>query len=194
MFTSSQTNVLRAMKIRKILGITPVAADLNKSHANILRPAVSMWPAWKHRRCVPGDPRCSLGGHLLFHQEEVPRACGIRCHLHPRISPPAALGIVAAAEQDLGFPVVPLTTAPIWQTQRRRHLRQPIKDYRTVGNCASVARPDGFGRIWSRRDGRAPLCRGLSGPLPCAAASVGLRYEPRHGSGGMLPARTRSSS
>jgi hypothetical protein len=108
--------------------------------------------------------------------------------------PPAALGIVAAVEQDLGFPVVPLTTAPIWQTQRRRHLRQPIKDYHTVGNCASVARPDGFGRIWSRRDGRAPLCRGLGGPLPCGAASVGLRYEPRHGSGGMLPARTGSSS
>src|SRR6266446_8498028 len=36
MFTSSQNqvNVLRAMKIKKILGVTPFGADLNKSYAN----------------------------------------------------------------------------------------------------------------------------------------------------------------
>jgi len=131
MFTSSQNqvNVLRAMKLRKIVGVTPFGADLNKSYAKYFEDCgvgvaamEGMDIAFGSIPDVPSEVMYSfIKKKFLDHT--------VADAIYILGSGWDTLGIVAALEQDLGVPVVQPIAARIWEIQRRLHVRQPIKGY-----------------------------------------------------------------
>ena len=131
MFTSSQNqvNVLRAMKIKKILGATPFGADLNKSYASYFEQCgisvVAMEGIEVSFRAIQDVPAEVI--YSFIKKKFLEHATVDAIYILG--SPLDALGIVATLEQDLGVPVVQPTAARIWETQRRLHVRQPIKGY-----------------------------------------------------------------
>jgi len=131
MFTSSQNqvNVLRAMKIRKILGITAFGADLNKSYAKYFEDCgigvVAMEGMDVSFRSIPDVSATVIYSFIKKKYLEHTSAEAI----YILGSGLDALGMVAALEQDLGVPVVQPIAARIWEIQRRLHVHQPIKGY-----------------------------------------------------------------
>jgi maleate isomerase len=131
MFTSSQNqvNVLRAMRIKRILGATPFGAELNKSYANYFEQSgisvVAMEGIEVSFRAIQDVPAEAI---YSFIKKKFLEHAGADA-IYILGSPLDALGIVATLEQDLGVPVVQPTAARIWEIQRRLHVRQPIKGY-----------------------------------------------------------------
>ena len=134
MFTSSQNqvNVLRAMKINKIVGITPFGADLNKSYATYFKDCgfdvlamESIEVSYSAISSVPSEAIYSFIKKKFLEHKGADA-------IYILGSPLDALGIVAPLEQDLGVPVVQPTAARVWEIQRRLHVRQPIKGYGTL--------------------------------------------------------------
>jgi maleate cis-trans isomerase len=131
MFTSSQNqvNVLRAMKIKKILGITPFGADLNKSYAKYFEDCgigvVAMESIDVSYRSIPDVPSEVI---YTFIKKKFLEQTGADA-VYILGTPLDALGIVAVLEQDLGVPVVQPISARIWEIQRRLHVHQPVKGY-----------------------------------------------------------------
>jgi maleate cis-trans isomerase len=131
MFTSSQNQVkvLRAMKIKKILGVAPFGADLNKSYANYFEASgigvVAMEGIDVAFRAIQDVPSEII---YSFIKKKFLEHAGVDA-IYILGSPLDALGIVATLEQDLGVPVVQPTAARIWEIQRRFHVRPPIKRF-----------------------------------------------------------------
>jgi maleate cis-trans isomerase len=131
MFTSSQNqvNVLKAMKIKKILGITAFGADLNTSYAKYFEDCgigvVAMEGIEVSFNSIPDVPSEVI---YTFIKKTFLRHTGMDA-IYILGSGLDALGIVAVLEQDLGVPVVQPIAARIWEIQRRLHVRQPIKGY-----------------------------------------------------------------
>ncbi|HEY6257410.1 MAG TPA: hypothetical protein VIY51_16630 [Xanthobacteraceae bacterium] len=134
MFTSSQNqvNVLRAMKIKKILGITAFGPDMNKSYAKYFEDCgigvVAMEGMQVEFRSIPDVPVEVIYAFIKKKFLEHPSADGI----YILGSGLDALGLVAILEGDLGVPVVQPIAARIWEIQRRLHIRQAIKGYGTL--------------------------------------------------------------
>ena len=131
MFTSSQNqvNVLRAMKIKAILGVTPFGAELNGSYAKYFEDCgigvVSMRGIDVSFRSIQDVPAEAI---YAFIKKKFLEHTGADA-VYILGSPLDALGIVATLEQDLGVPVVQPTAARVWEIQRRLHVRQPVKGY-----------------------------------------------------------------
>jgi maleate cis-trans isomerase len=131
MFTSSQNqvNVLRAMKLKKIFGVTPFGTDLNKTYAKYFEDCGIGVAAME-------DMKAALGP-----SPDVPEELMYSVIKKKFLARPGAdsiyilgsgwdtLGIVAPLEQDLGVPVVQPIAARVWEIQRRLHVRQPVKGY-----------------------------------------------------------------
>jgi maleate cis-trans isomerase len=131
MFTSSQNqiNVLRAMKIKKILGITAFGADLNKSYAKYFEDCgigvVAMEGIDVSFNSIPDVPSQTIYSFIKKKFFEHTGADAV----YILGSGLDALGLVAPLEQDLGVAVVQPIAARVWEIQRRLHVRQPIKGY-----------------------------------------------------------------
>jgi maleate cis-trans isomerase len=131
MFTSSQNqvNVLKAMKIKKILGITAFGADLNKSYAKYFEDSgigvIAMEGMDVEFRSIPDVPSEVI---YSFIKKKFLTQTGADA-IYILGSALEALGIVATLEQDLGVPVVQPIAARIWEIQRRLHVHQPIKGH-----------------------------------------------------------------
>jgi maleate cis-trans isomerase len=131
MFTSSQNqvNVLKAMKIKKILGITAFGADLNKSYAKYFEDSgigvVAMEGLEVSFNAIPDVPAEVI---YSFIKKKFLAHTGMDA-IYILGSGLDALGLVAALEQDLGIPVVQPIAARVWEIQRRLHVHQPIKGY-----------------------------------------------------------------
>lgn len=134
MFTSSQNqvNVLRAMKLKKILGITAFGPDLNKTYAKYFEDSgigvVAMEGIDVAFNAIPDVPVQTI---YAFIRKAVLAHKGMDA-IYILGSGLAALGLVATLEQDLGLPVVQPIAARIWEIQRRLHVHQPIKGYGTL--------------------------------------------------------------
>jgi len=134
MFTSSQNqvNVLRALKIKKILGITAFGPDMNKSYAKYFEDCgigvVAMEGMQVDFRAIPDVPAEAIYGFIKKKFLEHPGAEGI----YILGSGLDALGLVGVLEGDLGVPIVQPIAARIWEIQRRLHVRAPIKGYGTL--------------------------------------------------------------
>jgi maleate cis-trans isomerase len=135
MFTSSQNqvNVLRAMKIRKILGITgSFGPDLNKSFAKYFEDSginvIAMEGIGATFQTVGDVPAEAI---YTFIKKKFLQHAGADA-VYILGSGLDALGVVAPLEQDLGIPVIQPIAARIWEIQRRLHVRQPIKGYGTL--------------------------------------------------------------
>ena len=131
MFTSSQNqvNVLKAMKISKILGITPFGADLNRSYAKYFEDwgigvvaMQGMQVSFRSIQDVPAEAMYSFIKRTFLDHTGADA-------IYILGSPWDALGMIATLEQDLVVPVVEPVAARIWEIQRRLHVRQPIKGY-----------------------------------------------------------------
>jgi maleate isomerase len=131
MFTSSQNqvNVLRAMKIKKIFGVTPFAADLNKSYAKYFEDCGIGVVAMEGME-VPFHSIADVSAEALysFIKKKFLQHTGADA-IYILGSPWDALAMIAALEQDLGVPVVEPVAARIWEIQRRLHVHQPIGGY-----------------------------------------------------------------
>lgn len=131
MFTSSQNqvNVLRAMKIKKIFGVTPFGADLNKSYAKYFDDC-GIGVAAMEGMDVPFQsiPDVSAEALYSFIKKRFVQHAGAD-GIYILGSPWDALSTIAALEQDLGVPVVEPIAARIWEIQRRLHVHQPISGY-----------------------------------------------------------------
>ena len=131
MFTSSQNqvNVLRAMKIKRILGITAFGPDMNNSYAKYFEDCgigvVAMEGMEVSFRSIPDVPAEVI---YTFIKKKFLQHTGVD-GIYILGSGLDALGLVAALEQDLGVPVVQPIAARLWEIQRRLHVRQPIKGY-----------------------------------------------------------------
>jgi maleate isomerase len=134
MFTSSQNqvNVLRAMKIKKILGITAFGADLNKSYAKYFEDCgigvVAMEGIEVSFKGIPDLPAESI---YTFIKKKFLAHTGMDA-IYILGSGLDAVDIIQPLEQDLGIPVVQPVAARIWEIQKRLHVRQPIKGYGTL--------------------------------------------------------------
>ncbi len=130
-FTSSQNqvNVLRAMKIRSILGITAFGPDLNKSYAKYFQDSgigvVAMEGLDVALNSIPDVPVQTI---YAFIRKTVLSHKGMDA-IYILGSGLAALGLVQTMEEDFGLPVVQPIAARIWEIQRRLHIHQRIKGY-----------------------------------------------------------------
>jgi maleate cis-trans isomerase len=131
MFTSSQNqvNVLKAMKVKNILGITAFGADLNRSYAKYFQDSgigvVAMEGMTVSFQDISKVAPETIYSFIKTKFMEHKGADGI----YVLGSGLQVLGIVARLEQDLGVPVVQPIAARSWEIQRRLHMRQPIKGY-----------------------------------------------------------------
>jgi maleate cis-trans isomerase len=132
MFTSSQNqvNVLRAMKIKKILGITAFGTDLNRSYAKYFEDSgiavVAMEGMDVSFASIPDVPSETIYAFIKKKFLEHKSADAI----YILGSGLGALSLVGVLEQDLGVPaVVQPIAARIWEIQRRLHVHEPIKGF-----------------------------------------------------------------
>ena len=127
MFTSSQNqvNVIRVMKLRKILGITPFGADLNRSYAKYFEDSGVGVAAMEGMDIsfgsIPDAQREIMYTFIKKKFLDHSAADGI----YILGSGWDTLSIVAALEQDLGVPVVHHLPAQAWEIQKRLHVNQP---------------------------------------------------------------------
>ena len=131
MFTSSQNqvNVLKAMKVRKILGITAFGPDMNKSYAKYFEDSgigvVAMEGIDVSFKGIPDVPTDSI---YRFIKQKVLAHTGMDA-IYILGSGLDAVDIIQTLEDDLGIPVVQPVAARLWEIQRRLHVHQPVKGY-----------------------------------------------------------------
>jgi len=131
MFTSSQNqiNALKAMKLKKIVGVTPFAADLNKTYAKYFEDSAIAVAAMEDMKAAVGSSSdVSAEFMYSFIKRKFLAQRGADA-IYILGSAWDTLGVVAPLEQDLGVPVVQPVAARIWEILRRLHVRQPIKGY-----------------------------------------------------------------
>lgn len=130
MFTSSQNqvNVLKAMKLRKIVGVTPFGADLNKSYAKYFEDCGISVAAMEGMNVAGSSRDVPPEVMYSFIKKKFLERKGADA-IYILGSGWDTLGIVTALEQDLGVPVVQPIAARVWEIQRRLHVRQPVKGY-----------------------------------------------------------------
>jgi maleate cis-trans isomerase len=131
MFTSAQNqvNVLRAIDVRRILGITSFGADLNRSYAKYFEDSgidvVGMEGMDVPFGSISATPPETIYSFIRTKFAERRGAEAI----YILGSGMRALELIARLEQDLGVRVVQPIAARSWEIQRRLHVRQPIKGY-----------------------------------------------------------------
>jgi maleate cis-trans isomerase len=133
MFTSSQNqvNAFRALKVRKILGITSGSGgpDLNKVFAKYFEDngigVVAMLGMGVEFKSIPEVPQAVIAAFIKKAFAEHAGADAI----YILGSSLEALPLIAPLERELGVPVVQAIAARIWEIQKRLHVHEPIKGY-----------------------------------------------------------------
>ena len=131
MFTSSQNqvNVLKAMKLKKIVGFTPFGTDLNKSYTKYFEDCGIGVAAMENMKgSVDASADVPMEFMYSFIKKKFLAHTGADA-IYILGSGWDTLGIIAPLEQDLGVPVVQPVAARVWEILRRLHVRQPVKGY-----------------------------------------------------------------
>ena len=131
MFTSSQNqvNVLKALKLKKIMGVTPFGTDLNMSYTKYFEDCGIGVAAMEDMKAAVGSsPDLPDGVMYSFIKKKFLEHTGADA-IYILGSGWDTLGIIAPLEQDLGVPVVQPVAARAWEILRRLHVRQPIKGF-----------------------------------------------------------------
>ena len=131
MFTSAQNqvNVLKAMKLKKIMGVTPFGTDLNKTYTKYFEDNGIGVAAMEDMRAALGSDS-NVSAELLY--SVIKKKFLVHADadsIYILGSGWDTLGIVAPLEEDLGVPVVQPVAARVWEIQRRLHVRHPVKGY-----------------------------------------------------------------
>jgi maleate cis-trans isomerase len=131
MFTSSQNqvNAMRALKAKKILGITAAGPDLNRSYAKYFEDCgisvvamEGMDVDFKSIPDIPPDTITAFTSKKFAEHKNVDAIWILGSALE-------ALPLIAPLERALNVPVVQAIAARIWEIQKRLNIRQPIKGY-----------------------------------------------------------------
>jgi len=131
MFTSSQNqvNVLRALKVKKVLGITSFGPDLNRSYQKYFEDSgismVGMEGMDVPFGSISSTPTETIYTFIKTKFTEKKGADSI----YILGSGMNALPLVARLEKDLGVPVVQPVAARAWEIQKRLHIQAPVKGY-----------------------------------------------------------------
>jgi maleate cis-trans isomerase len=133
MFTSSQNqvNAMRALKVKRILGITSGSGgpDLNKTYAKYFEDngigVVAMEGMGLEFKSIPEVPRQAITAFIRKKFAEHKGADAV----YILGSSLEALPLIAPLERELKVPVVQAIAARIWEIQRRLKVHEPIKGY-----------------------------------------------------------------
>ena len=133
MFTSSQNqvNAFRALKVKKILGITSGSGgpDMNKVYAKYFEDngigVVAMEGMGVEFRSIPEVPPATISAFIKKAFAEHKGADAV----YILGSALEALRLIEPLERDLGVPVVQAIAARIWEIQKRLRVHEPIKGY-----------------------------------------------------------------
>ncbi len=133
MFTSSQNqvNAFRALKVKKILGITSGSGgpEMNKVYAKYFEDngigVVAMEGMGVEFKSIPEVPPATIASFIkkAFTEHKGAEAVYILG------SSLEALRLIEPLERELGVPVVQAVAARIWEIQKRLHVHEPIKGY-----------------------------------------------------------------
>ncbi|HWP57991.1 MAG TPA: hypothetical protein VNL14_08905 [Candidatus Acidoferrales bacterium] len=125
----TQVEALRALKAKKLLGVTYFVGEINNIFARYFQEA--------------GFEILAMEG-IAVPFEDVGRLSGEEVYAHTKkafVKHPGAdaiymlgsgwrtLNIVQTLEQDLGVPVVHAVPARVWAVEKRLRIRQPVKGY-----------------------------------------------------------------
>ena len=130
-FTSGQShvNAMRALGIRRFVGLSPLSARINEIAAAYFRDAGFDVLAFERARGPETDRRA------ITWQEAATQAKGL-FEANPGAdgvyfisSGWRILDAVPALEQELGVPVVHPVTARVWEIERRLNLNQPMSGF-----------------------------------------------------------------
>ena len=133
MFTSSQNqvNAFRALKVKRILGITSGSGgpELNKVFARYFEDngigVVAMEGMGLEFKSLPEVPPAAIAAFIKKAFAEHAGADAV----YILGSALEALPLIAPLERELGVPVVQAIAARIWEIQKRLHVHEPIKGY-----------------------------------------------------------------
>jgi len=133
MFTSSQNqvNAMRALKVKRILGITSGSGgpDLDKTYAKYFEDngigVVAMEGMGLEFKSLPEVPQATIAAFIKKKFAEHKGADAV----YILGSSLEALPLIAPLERDLKVPVVQAISARIWEIQRRLKVHEPIKGY-----------------------------------------------------------------
>jgi maleate cis-trans isomerase len=133
MFTSSQNqvNAFRALKAKKILGITSGSGgpEMNKVYAKYFEDngigVVAMEGMGVEFKSIPEVPPATIAAFIKKAFAEHGGADAV----YILGSSLEALPLIAPLESELGVPVVQAIAARIWEIQKRLHVHEPIKGY-----------------------------------------------------------------
>lgn len=133
MFTSSQNqvNAFRALKAKRILGITSGSGgpDMNKVYAKYFEDngigVVAMEGMGVQFRSIPEVPPATIASFIKNSFAEHKGADAV----YILGSSLEALRSIQPLERELGVPVVQAIAARIWEIQKRLHVHEPIKGY-----------------------------------------------------------------
>jgi maleate cis-trans isomerase len=133
MFTSSQNqvNAFRALKVKRILGITSGSGgpELNKVFAKYFEDSgigvVAMEGMGVEFKSIPDVPPATIASFIKKAFAEHRGADAV----YILGSALEALPLIAPLERELGVPVVQPIAARIWEIQKRLHVHEPIKGY-----------------------------------------------------------------
>jgi maleate cis-trans isomerase len=133
MFTSSQNqvNAMRALKVKRILGITSGSGgpDLNKTYAKYFEDngigVVAMEGMGLEFKSIPEVPRQAITAFIRKKFAEHKGADAV----YILGSSLEALPLIAPLERELKVPVVQAIAARIWEIQRRLKVHEPIRGY-----------------------------------------------------------------
>jgi maleate cis-trans isomerase len=131
MFTSAQNqvNVLRAIRVRRILGITSFGADLNRSYAKYFEDSGINVVAMEGMDVPFGSISATPPETIYsFIATKFRARSGVEA-IYILGSGMRALELVARLERDLGVPVVQPIAARSWEIQRRLKIRHPMTGY-----------------------------------------------------------------
>jgi maleate isomerase len=135
MFTSSQNqiNVFRAVKARKIFGVTEFTGKINETYADYFRSAGIEVVA------MDGMPGISFDKLDAVASPQVHNFITSHFRLHERADAVYMLGsawhtldIVEPLERDLGVPVIHPIAARAWEIQKRLGIHLPVRGYGTL--------------------------------------------------------------
>ena len=131
MFTSSQNqvNALRALKAKKVLGITAAGPDLNRSYAKYFEDCgiglvamEGMDVDFKSIPDIPSDMITAFTKTKIAEHKDADAIWILGSALE-------ALPLIAPLERELKVPVVQAIAARIWEIQKRLNVHEPIKGY-----------------------------------------------------------------
>jgi maleate cis-trans isomerase len=131
-FTSgtSQVDAMRALGIRKMLGITYFTGDINLKYAKYFREAGFDVLGMDGIEDVPFSDIGRLTPHEVyaFAKQEYLKHPEAEC-IYLLGSGWRVLEVIDLLEQDLQVPIIHPVPARVWDLQRRLHIRQPVRGF-----------------------------------------------------------------